>query len=221
MLYKALLFDLDGTLLDTLEDLACACNRVLASRGLPPHSLNAYRQFVGKGARSLIAQILPETLGREEEAVQAALADFKTEYAQCWREHSRPYPGIPALLDALVQQGLRLAVLSNKPHAFTELCVQTLLPDWPFYPVLGQRDGVPRKPDPAGALECARLLELAPAEILYVGDSDVDMQTAKGAGMQAVGVLWGFRGAEELRAAGADFLVQEPADLVRLSASAP
>lgn len=215
MAYRALLFDLDGTLLNTLEDLANACNRVLAAMGHKTHAVPEYRFLVGSGVRILVERMLPAPLGREVETVEAALAAFREEYARCWHEHSRPYPDIADLLDDLVQRGLELAVLSNKPQHFTELCVQTLLPSWPFRSVLGQREGVPKKPDPAGALETARLLGLAPAEMLYVGDSDVDMLTAKHAGMSAVGVLWGFRGADELRAAGADVLAERPGDILR------
>lgn len=214
--YGALLFDLDGTLLDTLEDLALACDRVLAARGRPPFPLDAYRRFVGRGASHLVACLLPEEERRDPAALQAMLAAFQREYAQCWREHSRPYPGIPELLDGLTARGLRMAVLSNKPHAFTELCVRELLSAWSFAPVLGQREGVPRKPDPAGALEAARVLGLPPERVLYVGDSDVDMRTARNAGMFAAGVLWGFRGADELRDAGAQALIARPEELLAL-----
>lgn len=216
MRYKAVLFDLDGTLLDTLEDLAEACNRVRAGLELPPHPLDAYRQFVGNGARKLVERMLPETM-REFDAVEAALAAFRQEYAACWQAHSRPYPGIAEMLDALTAGGLRLGVLSNKPDFFTKLFVSTLLGRWPFAPVLGQREGVPKKPDPAGALESARLMDVSPAETLFVGDSGVDMATAKAAGMTAVGVLWGFRGADELKANGADALAAEPGDILRFA----
>lgn len=212
MRYRAVLFDLDGTLLDTLEDLATAANRVLAAMALPPHPMAAYRTFVGDGLRTLVERMLPaaqRTPGRVAEAVQA----FETIYATTWDQRSAPYPGIADMLDLLATRSIRLSILSNKPDAFTRLCVYRLLANWRFDPLLGQRPGVPKKPDPAAALEIARLLGLQPSEILYVGDSGVDMETARAAGMDAVGVLWGFRGAEELLAAGASCLIARPGEL--------
>ena len=215
MRYQAVLFDLDGTLLDTLEDLATAANRVLAAKRLPLHPIHAFRTFVGDGLTTLVERILPENQ-RSTEFVTAMVAAFKEEYARNWHERSVPYPGITALLDQLTAQGLRLSILSNKPDAFTRLCVRQLLPDWHFDPLLGQRPGVPKKPDPAAAIEITRLLGLRPAEILYVGDSGVDMRTALAAGMDAVGVLWGFRSADELRQAGAHHLIARPEELLPL-----
>ena len=218
MRYQAVLFDLDGTLLDTLADLAAASNRVLAAHGLKPYPVEDYRYFVGSGVRHLLECILPKPLREEEAEIEAGIAAFQQEYAKNWQEHTKAYEGIAELLDYLSTNGYRLAVLSNKPQHFTELCVQTLLANWQFHSVLGQREGVPRKPHPAGALETARLLDLPPSAILYVGDTGVDMRTAQQAGMDAVGVLWGFRDAEELRATGAEILVQTPQELVRFLA---
>jgi phosphoglycolate phosphatase len=215
MRYQAVLFDLDGTLLDTLEDLATAANRVLAARGLPVHPVDAFRTFVGDGLKTLVERILPENL-RSAERVQELVASFEEEYAQNWHERSAPYPGIASLLDRLTAQGLRLSILSNKPDPFTRLCVRQLLPHWTFDPLWGQRPGVPKKPDPSAALEVARSLGLMPSEILYVGDSGVDMRTALSAGMDAVGVLWGFRAADELRQAGAHHLIAHPEELLPL-----
>ncbi len=218
MLYKAVLFDLDGTLLDTLEDLANAGNRVLAARSLPVHPVAAYRYFVGDGIATLVERILPPSHRTTEEIARTVTA-FQCEYAKNWHVHSAPYAGIAAMLDALVAAGLRLAVLSNKPEDFTRLCVERLLAPWSFAPVFGQRPGVPKKPDPAGALAAARELRLTPEEILYVGDTSIDMRTARSAGMDPVGVLWGFRGAEELRSAGAARLIRDPAELPPIALS--
>lgn len=218
MRYKAVLFDLDGTLLDTLEDLAMAANRVLAAQGLPVHPVDAYRYFVGDGVATLVERILPAAL-RGTAMLDEAIAAFQREYANNWHDRSLPYPGIPQMLDRLVAAGLRLSILSNKPDGFTRLCVQRLLPQWTFDPLLGQRPGVPKKPSPAAALEVARLLGLAPAEILYVGDTAVDMQTANAAGMDAIGVLWGFRTALELQAAGARHLITAPEELLPIVTS--
>ncbi len=215
MRYKAVLFDLDGTLLDTLQDLAAAGNRVLGGQGMPEHPVDAYRYFVGDGINVLAERILPTAL-RSPETIAATAAAFQAEYANNWNDRSAPYAGIPAMLDQLIAAGLRLCILSNKPDAFTRLCVEQLLPHWSFDPLLGQRPGVPKKPDPAGALEVAARLGLAPAEILYVGDTAVDMRTGVAAGMDAVGVLWGFRGADELRQAGAWRLISRPDELLPL-----
>ena len=213
MPYQAVLFDLDGTLLDTLQDLADAGNKVLESKGLKPHPVDAYRYFVGSGVRHLMERILPRALGEDEKIVDEAVLVFSREYAKNWQEHTRPYRGIPELLDRLHGKGCKLSILSNKPHDFTLLLVRELLGSWNFYPVFGQRDGVPKKPHPAPALEVARKLDMSPADILYVGDTGVDMRTAQQAGMDAVGVLWGFRDAEELMATGAEWLVQTPEEL--------
>jgi phosphoglycolate phosphatase len=213
MRYQAVLFDLDGTLLDTLEDLASAANRVLADRNLPGHPVAAYRTFVGDGLQTLMERILPDDQ-RNSAVVREAMAAFEEAYAEQWHVRSTPYPGIATLLDRLTTQGVRLSILSNKPDAFVRLCVQQLLPNWHFHPLLGQRPGVPKKPDPTAALDVARLLDLPPSSVLYVGDSGVDMHTARSAGMDAVGVLWGFRGADELRQTGAHHLIARPEDLL-------
>ena len=212
MRYKAILFDLDGTLLDTLEDLATAANRALGTLGLPAHPTDAYRVFVGDGLRTLAERILP---GEQRSAAQvdALVAAFEREYSRTWNERTAPYAGVPEMLDRLTTGGYRLSVLSNKPDAFTRLCVEQLLPHWTFAPLYGQRPGVPKKPDPAAALAIAAELDLDPAEVLYLGDTATDMHTARAAGMAAVGVLWGFRTADELRAAGARHLLGHPDEL--------
>ena len=215
MRYKAILFDLDGTLLDTLEDLATAANRALGTLGLPAHPTDAYRVFVGDGLRTLAERILP---GEQRSAAQvdALVVAFEREYSRTWNERTAPYAGVPEMLDRLTGDGYRMSVLSNKPDAFTRLCVEQLLPHWTFAPLYGQRPGVPRKPDPAAALAIAVELGLDPAEVLYLGDTATDMHTARAAGMAAVGVLWGFRSADELRAAGARHLITHPGELAPL-----
>ncbi|MGD9948230.1 MAG: HAD family hydrolase [Desulfobulbus sp.] len=220
MSYKAVLFDLDGTLLDTLEDLANAGNRVLAARSLPVHPADAYRYFVGDGIATLVERILPAT-HRQPESIAATVADFQREYAENWHDRTAPYNGVPEMLEQLVASGLRLAILSNKPDDFTQLCVKKLLAQWPFEPIFGQRPGIPKKPDPAAALEVAELLGCLPQEILYVGDTSIDMRTARSAGMEPVGVLWGFRGADELREAGAAWLISHPRELPAIATSSP
>jgi phosphoglycolate phosphatase len=211
--FRAAIFDLDGTLLDTLADIADAANRVLAARGFPTHPNSSYRAFIGEGVARLITQALPET-HREEATVQACIGAYTAEYERNWNVRTRPYAGVPELLAALAAQGLRLAVLSNKPDYFTQRCVQELLPARTFGAVLGATDRIPRKPDPAGALEIARKLEVPPASCLYVGDSGVDMQTARAAGMFPVGALWGFRDKQELLENGAQLLIGKPGELL-------
>ncbi len=215
--YKAVLFDLDGTLLDTLDDLAGAANQVLEKRGLPVHPKEAYKYFVGDGLQVLIERIVPAA-ERKPALLKELAADFRQVYGQTWQVHSRPYPDIDSMLKSLAGSGLRLAVLSNKPHDFTRLCVDNLLPGHSFDLILGQRDGVAKKPDPAGAIEVAQTLSLAPEQFLYLGDTAVDMETARRAGMCAVGVLWGFRDEAELSDAGAEHILHTPMEAMNLLA---
>jgi phosphoglycolate phosphatase len=211
--YKAVLFDLDGTLLDTLEDLADSTNAALAELGLPRHPLEAYKHFVGDGLENLVRRAIgcdrldPILLARGMELTGR-------EYANRWADATRPYAGIPELLDVLTQRRIPMAVLSNKPDEFTCLCVTRLLSGWHFAAIQGAAPGLPRKPDPHGALTIAAGLALAPGEVLYLGDTNTDMQTAVAAGMFPVGALWGFRTADELLATGASALVKSPAEVL-------
>ena len=213
MQFKAILFDLDGTLLDTLEDLGNSVNRVLAEKEFPTHDLDLYRYFVGDGALMLITRALPKQK-RKNDVIQACVDAFQQDYSQNWKVKTRLYDGISEMLDELVTRNLKLAVLSNKPHKFTKQSVDKLLSNWRFEIVLGQRDAVPRKPSPEGALEIAEHLSIKPENILYLGDSAVDMQTAVAAGMFPVGVLWGFRSAKELNDSGAKALLERPLEVL-------
>lgn len=217
MKIRAVFFDLDGTLLNTLEDLADSANAALEANGLPVHPLEAYRYFVGSGAVTLITRAIPPDK-RTDAMVNACYKRFREEYSRRWDAKTRPYEGIPELLDELQRRGIRMAVLSNKPQAATEECVARFFPRWPFDPVHGHREGVPVKPDPAGALGMARHLGLNPDEVFYLGDSDVDMLTAVRAGFFPAGALWGFRTEEELVKAGACAVLSHPADLLPLLA---
>ena len=212
MKFKAVIFDLDGTLLDTLADLADAMNAVLAGNRLPTHPVDAYRYFVGDGMATLIRRIVPPSL--TEDQVARCLADFSQTYAARWQRNSCPYPGIHAMLSGLQNAGLKLAVLSNKPDAFTREFIRFFFPEQRFDAVFGQRSGVEKKPSPAGALEIAALLHVAPGECLYVGDTAVDMQTGRSAGMFTIGVLWGFRDRRELQEHHADMIVSDPMEIV-------
>ncbi len=215
MPYKAILFDLDGTLLDTLKDIGNAMNRVLAGKGFPTHELNAYRYFVGDGTAMLINRALPEKK-RNDDVIRACLTEFLEDYGRNWNVKTKPYEGIPEMLDALNDRGFKMAILSNKPHEFTKQCAIQILSNWNFDVVIGQRDEVPPKPDPAGALEVAKRLNIPPADFLYIGDSGVDMKTAVASGMFPVGVLWGFRSMGELKDNGSLALVDRPSEILSL-----
>jgi phosphoglycolate phosphatase len=211
---KAVLFDLDGTLADTIDDLAGAVNRSLARRGLPEHEKELYKLMVGDGFRKLIARALPENL-RGDEYIEATRAEAAADYAGRCLERTRAYPGIGELLSALAGRGIPFGVLSNKPDALTKKVVAGLFPFSAFALVRGEGPDFPRKPDPASALDACARLGAAPSGTLYLGDSGVDMKTAKAAGFFAMGALWGFRSEAELREAGADALLKTPLDLIQ------
>jgi phosphoglycolate phosphatase len=212
MKFKAALFDLDGTLLDTIDDLADSMNTVLKKFGFPPHAVEKYKYFVGDGMDILVKRALPETC-RDLELIARCITEMKEEYSIHWADKTRPYSGIPELLDAFSGKGIKLSILSNKPHDSTKAVVSLMLPKWRFEAVSGVKEGGPRKPDPAAALNTAVNLGIPPHDFIYIGDTDTDMKTAVSAGMFPVGALWGFRTADELIRAGARILVKNPADL--------
>ena len=214
--FQAIILDLDGTLLDTLEDLADSMNGTLSHFGFPVHALEKYKHFVGDGLENLVKRSLPGSAKSDLQVISKCLEMMRQTYERNWNVKSRPYPGIPELLDALSERGLKMAVLSNKPHDFTLKIIEELLPAWHFGPVMGERPPFPRKPDPSSALEIAKVLGLEPAGFLFLGDTSTDMKTANAAGMFAVGALWGFRNAEELTASGAGKLIAKPAELLEL-----
>ena len=215
MKFKAIVFDLDGTLLDTLEDLADSMNTVLARQNDLTYEADAYKYFIGNGLRNLVLLTLPEGK-RDAGNADRSLAELREEYSNRWSNKTKPYKGITEMLNVLVDKGLKMAVLSNKADEFTQLIVKKFLPDYKFELVFGERQGIPKKPDPAGALEIVQKLGVEPWECLYLGDTGVDMKTAVSAGMYPVGVLWGFRKAEELVENGARVLIADPAALLDL-----
>jgi len=214
--FKAVLFDLDGTLLDTLKDLALSMNRVLKKNGFPTHSEEKYRYFVGNGASVLVRRAVPDSIRSDKNVLDRVHKEFLKDYAQNWDKNTRPYPGIDQMLDELSKRGLRLAILSNKPHDFTRLCVKRFLGRWHFDMVLGDRPGVPRKPDPSGAIEIANSLNISQDSFLYLGDTSIDMTTATRAEMFPVGVLWGFRDRKELEDSGAKAVISTPCQLLKI-----
>lgn len=212
---SAVFFDLDGTLADTIEDIAQAVNASLAGRSLPVFDIPSYKLMVGNGFRNLVRLALPERL-RTEERIEELRAEASAAYEAHALDRTRAYPGIPALLAGLAARGIPRAIVSNKPDALTKKVVAGLFPEAGFAFVRGETPDFPRKPDPASLLDMASRLGLAPRDIIYLGDSNVDMETARNAGMLAVGAAWGFRGRPELEAAGADIIVEEPEDVLAL-----
>ncbi len=206
---EAVVFDLDGTLLDSLGDIADAMNAVLSGLGLPTHPRDRYRIFVGDGLEALVRRALPRD-ARGEAVVAQALVRMRDEYGRRATATTRPYPEVPELLDGLAGCGVPFAVLTNKPHEAAVDMVDRLLGRWRFAAVLGPGPETPRKPDPAGALRVAGSMGVPPEACLYVGDTAVDMATARAAGMIPAGALWGFRTEDELVAAGARHLLASP-----------
>ena len=214
--FQAIILDVDGTLLDTLQDLADSMDGTLRHFGFPVHELEKYKYFVGDGMENLVRRSLPDSVKTDPRLISRCIEMMRQIYERNWNVKSRPYPGIPELLDALTARGLKMAVLSNKPHVLTQRVIEDLLPAWRFEVVMGERPPVPRKPDPSSALEIANRLGVEPAGFLYLGDTATDMKTANSAGMYAVGALWGFRNAEELILSGAKKLIAKPAELLEL-----
>ena len=215
MAYGAVIFDLDGTLLDTLQDLAGSMNRVLQQLGFPEHPPEAYKYFVGDGMVNLARRALPAA-ERREEVVTRAAEGLRAEYGRRWQEQTKPYPGIPELLQTLNRLEIKLGVLTNKVHDFAKLMIAAYFPEITFAAVMGAQPPRPLKPDPVGALIISQELAVPPAATVFVGDSGNDMQTATAAGMYAAGALWGFRTAAELRESGAALLLAKPGDLLTL-----
>jgi phosphoglycolate phosphatase len=211
---KAVIFDLDGTLVDSLDDLAESMNTVLLGQGFPPQPVDAYRLYVGDGVVNLVRRALPPRAAAEPALVERCSRAMREVYAKRWSEKTRPYPGVPDLLRELGRRGIRMAVLTNKPHETAVAVVDHFLGSRTFQAVQGARDGLPRKPDPAGARELLKVLQTRAEAALFVGDTGTDMDTARAAGIASVGVLWGFRAREELDDHGAGHLIERPEELL-------
>lgn len=212
---KLVIFDLDGTLLNTIADLAAATNQALQHYGYPTHEVEAYRFFVGNGINKLFERALPET-ERTEENILKIRSQFVPYYDTHNADLSRPYPGIPELLRTLQQKGIKIAVASNKYQAATRKLIAHYFPEINFVEVLGQREGIPAKPDPSIVNEIKIKAGVDEKEILYAGDSNVDMQTARNAGVTAVGVAWGFRPRTELEALHPAYIIEKAEELLSL-----
>lgn len=214
-MYKAVVFDLDGTLLDSIDDLADSMNMVLEKYDYATHDVGKYKTFIGDGVYKLVCRALPKEDYQEEFILDCQKA-MKEIYGSRWNIKSKPYPGILELLKMLNEKGMKLAILSNKPHEFIQEIIKFFFADYTFDYVAGQRPDVPTKPDPTAALKIAEIIGVKPQECLYVGDTNTDMQTANNADMFAVGVQWGFRDKDELLEHGAQVVIEEPLELISL-----
>ena len=219
MQFHAALFDLDGTLLNTLNDVAEAMNCSLRELGALPHPVEEYRHLVGQGLELLAYKVLPENR-RDKATITTCVMGMRREYGRIWARTTKPYAGIAELLRALKEKDIRTAVLSNKADDFAKKIVSHFFHPSRFEMVLGSSDVFPIKPDPASALHIASQMGIPPEACAFIGDSDIDMQTACNAGMFPIGVLWGFRSAEELLRSGAKLLVHTPAEIIANIASA-
>jgi phosphoglycolate phosphatase len=212
--YRAIIFDLDGTLVDSLEDIADAMNETLEVFGFPTHNYDAYRYFVGNGLMNLVRTSVPQPVLENRQMLQLCFEMMIDKYQKCLICKTRLYPGIKELLDILASKNLKMAILSNKADELTQQICNALLKEWPFDVIMGATEDFPRKPNPNSALFIAKKLNIFPENIVYVGDTNVDMKTANAAGMLPVGVTWGFRTREELQDAGAKLIIDEPLELI-------
>ncbi|NLW19677.1 MAG: HAD family hydrolase [Candidatus Cloacimonetes bacterium] len=216
---KAIIFDLDGTLLDSLQDIAESMNKALAEEGLPEHPVEAYKDFVGNGLFKLAERALPKNR-RNEKDIEKMAEKFWVHYEESWFLNTKPYPGILYLIQLCVSHKIKVAILSNKVHYFTKKMIRHYFRGAminqgknPFGIYSGEQPDKPAKPDPTRALELAERLKCKPENIALLGDSPVDIETAKNAGMISIGAAWGFSGREALEKAGADYVIDSPAEL--------
>lgn len=212
-MYKLVLFDLDGTLLNSLKDLAYASNYALKQFGFETYEEEAYKRFVGNGVYKLVERMLPVE-ERKEETLLEVKKVFDSYYKEHNLDYTQPYEGVMALLQEMQEKGIQTAVVSNKPHDFAQELVKQLFKE-KISVTYGQREGIKTKPDPTTVLEVIEHFKRDKKECIYVGDSDVDMLTAKNAGIHSIGVLWGFRTEEELKEAGADFIAKDTNELLK------
>jgi phosphoglycolate phosphatase len=211
---RAVIFDLDGTLIDTIHDIADSVNEVLESHNLPQHSVESYKYRVGDGIKILLERSLPQTLSKDMHYLDQIINEFNLSYDQHWNNHTRPYSGITPLLHSLQSHGIKIAILSNKPQHFTDLCAKYFFPDITFQFVVGATSSFPKKPDPSSALFMIKELKVLQSEVFYVGDTSIDMTTANNAGVYPIGVSWGFRSQEELINTGAKIILNYPEELM-------
>lgn len=215
--YKGVIFDLDGTLLDTIEDLTDSINAALQDLGHPTHSPEAVMQMVGNGFRNLLIRALPPSHQSPQE-IDDAVTRFANHYALLYANKTEPYPGILSLVADLTDRGIPMGINSNKRHDYTCVLVEKWFPSIAFAGVYGEmeKQGIPKKPDPTAALAIASAMQLSPEDVLFVGDSRPDIETGHNAGMDCAAVTWGFRTAADLEANGADYLIETAEELLDL-----
>ena len=212
--FKAILFDLDGTLLDSLNDLAECANKAISSKGFPTHSPDKYTEYVGDGVKKLMIRACPENT--ETSVIEDCINTMRELYAENWNKHSTLYEGIAELLDQLTQHNVSLNILSNKPDHFCQKIAKHFFSNWKFNVVRGAFEDIPLKPDPTSAINIVKNSPFPTDQWLYLGDTDTDMKTATGANIKAIGVQWGFRSKEELLENGASLVLNSPLDLLDL-----
>ena len=214
--YKGIIFDLDGTLLDTINDLTDSVNDVMKIYGWKEYDSEACKMMVGNGFRKLIQRALPEEKQKDEMFLDEAVDQFSKAYQKRYLNKTIPYEGILKLLGTLEEKGIKIAVNSNKRGDYTNALVNKYFSQFSWIAVYGEREreGIPKKPDPSAALEIANHMNLPAEEVLYIGDSKTDMETGTAAKMHTVGVLWGFRDREELESNGAEKVAEKPQDLL-------
>ena len=211
---KLCIFDLDGTVLDTVHTIAYYGNYALHKHGIAPIEDKEYNYFAGNGAVNLIKRALRFRNALTDETFEKVFADYNTAYNADTSYLTAPFAGIPETLDAIKAQGIRMAILSNKPHFATCGVITSLFGEGYFDCVYGQREDIPIKPDPAAVYSILEECQVKPEECLYIGDTGTDMKTGKNAGLYTVGVLWGFRGKDELLESGADVIIEKPVELL-------
>jgi phosphoglycolate phosphatase len=212
---KGAIFDLDGTLVNTLDDIADTMNTILRQSNMPVHPTEKYKYLVGEGIMELTKKVMPPGSWTEQNAKEF-VQKFRALYDQTWHDKSVPYPGVVNLLKSLDKNGFKLGVLSNKPDSFVQKIVAWFFPDIHFKGISGEQANIPAKPDPRLALDIAKKMNLQTQQIIFVGDSGIDIQTGLNAGMVPVGVSWGFRPVEELISTGASHIVDTPAEIESL-----
>lgn len=214
MKFKGIIFDLDGTLVNSLEDISDAMNKVLTGLNYPTHTYDTYQYFIGSGLRNLVSKALPESNNTEDQ-IEICFDCMITEYREMCTLKTKPYEGIKVLLDTLVSKNIKLAVFSNKADELTKKIASEIFPDY-FDNAVGLSTEALKKPNPFVAIEISKSWNLKPEEILFVGDSDIDMQTAINANMFPVGVSWGYRTENELKSSGAKIVLSHPMELTEI-----
>lgn len=211
---KAVIFDLDGTLIDSLEDIALSMNQVLKELGLEAHKICEYKNFVGDGALILVKNSLQHHC--TPEIIDKALKRFIEVYETSVHDNTKAYPGIYELLEDLEKENYKMGILSNKPHKFTLEYANRLFPKNSFLEIHGQKNNIPKKPHPRAAIEISKAFDIPCEKTIFIGDTATDIKTAKAANMISIGVLWGFRTKEELELAKADYIVKEPKEIIEI-----